>query len=220
MVSYYRNIHRMLLLLIGTLIFVDIASADTDVNKVIKKMREKYKNAKTLFIDFKEISRFSLTGTQTEVSASLYIEDMNQFRLESEDQIVVSNGETFWRYNKIENQVLIDYAKKGDQEILVNDILSDKTENYYTQLIQEYKEDGKKLYVIKLTPKPDSDSFFQEIKVWVVDKSWAIKKIIYTDYNENETEFQIEKIELNKELPLTMFTFEAPEGSEVVDVRF
>jgi len=220
MVSYYRNLHRMLLFLIGTLIFVDIASADTDVNKVIKKMREKYKNAKTLFIDFKEISRFSLTGTQTEVSASLYIEDMNQFRLESEDQIVVSNGETFWRYNKIENQVLIDYAKKGDQEILVNDILSDKTENYYTQLIQEYKEDGKKLYVIKLTPKPDSDSFFQEIKVWVVDKSWAIKKIIYTDYNENETEFQIEKIELNKELSLTMFTFEAPEGSEVVDVRF
>jgi outer membrane lipoprotein-sorting protein len=197
-----------------------VAYADTDVNKVVKKMREKYKNAKTLLIDFKEISRFSLTGTETEVSASLYIENMNQFRLESEDQILVSNGETFWRYNKIENQVLIDYAKKGDQEILVNDILSEKTETYYTQLIREYKEDGTKLYVIKLTPKPDSDSFFQDIKVWVEDKSWEINKIIYTDYNENETEFQIEKIELNKELSMTTFTFEAPEGSEVVDVRF
>lgn len=196
------------------------AHAGSKVEKVIKNVQKKYKKAKAIRIEFKEIDRFSLTGTTSEAYGTLIINDKQNFRLESEDQIMVNDGTTFWRYNKIENQVLIDYAKKGEQELLPNQFLQDISKNYFSRLIEETKIDGKKIYVIKLTPKPDFESYFTSIKVWIEDKSWYVRRVIYSDYNDNETEFLIDKIEFNPKLPETIFSFSPPQGSEIVDVRF
>lgn len=192
----------------------------TDTEKIIDEIQKKYQKSKSLEIQFKEINRFKLTNTTSEVFGTFVIKGKDQYRLNSETQMIVTDGTTFWRYNKIENQVLIDYAKKENQEVLLNNFLYDLQKNYFSQLIEEYKEDGQKIFVLKLTPKPSSESFFTSIKIWVENKSWKIRKVIYTDYNENETEYEIEKLIFDKQFPDSFFTFNPIEGSEVVDVRY
>jgi outer membrane lipoprotein carrier protein len=194
--------------------------ASEDINNIIKKVQKKYEKVDILHADFKQINRFQLTNIQSEIHGSIWISENNQFRFETEDQIIVSNGEKFWRYNKLEQQVLIDYAKKTQQDVFLNNFLFNISDHYTSQLVSESKKKGTKIYEIRLNPKTPDDSFFRFIKVWIYDDTWKVEKVIYTDFNDNEVEYQMEKIELNPKVSSEIFEFKAPEGVEVVDLRF
>jgi outer membrane lipoprotein-sorting protein len=215
-----KKVFKIWLLIVFLISSVQMYLFATDTEKIIKEVQEKYQKSTSLEIQFKEINRFKLTNTTSEIFGTFVIKGKDQYRLNSETQIIVTDGETFWRYNKIENQVLIDNAKKENQEVLLNNFLYDLQKNYFSQIVDEFKEDGTKIFVLKLTPKPSNESFFTSIKFWVENKSWKIRRVIYTDYNENETEYEIEKIFFDKQFPDSFFTFNPIEGSEVVDVRY
>lgn len=191
-----------------------------DVNKIIKDVQKKYQNIQLVHADFKQVNRFKLTDLKSEINGTIWISQNDQFRLETEDQTMVSDGKNFWRYNKLENQVLIDYAKKSQQDVFLNNFLFKIDEVYYSQIAGEMKIDNKKVYEIKLTPKKPDESFFNYVKVWLYDKSWELEKVLYVDFNENEVEYLIEKMELNPAVTGNVFNFEIPEGMETVDLRF
>lgn len=191
-----------------------------DVNKIIKDVQKKYQNIQLVHADFKQVNRFKLTDLKSEINGTIWISQNDQFRLETEDQTMVSDGKNFWRYNKLENQVLIDYAKKSQQDVFLNNFLFKIDEVYYSQITGEMKIDNKKVFEIKLTPKKPDESFFNYVKVWLYDKSWELEKVLYVDFNENEVEYLIEKMALNPAVTGNVFNFEIPEGVETVDLRF
>ena len=219
-----KTIHKFVststLLVWISVLFVPGMLSAVNVNKILKQMQKKYRSTKSIRIDFKEISRFQLTGTQSEIFGTLLMEGKNRFRLETEDQVLVNDGKTLWRFNKLENQVLIDYAKTEQQDVLLNDFLYNLQDRYYGELIREIKDKKTKRYILKLVPKPSEQSFFTAIKLWVKDKTWEIERVIYTDYNNNETEFVVESIEFNPHFTAETFTFTPPDGTQVIDLRF
>lgn len=203
------------------IIFMILNSIAQDgIGKIIKEVQKKYRNVALLQVDFKQVNRFKLTNLSSEIHGTIWISQNDQFRLETEDQLMVSDGKNFWRYNKLENQVLIDYAKKSQQDVFLNNFLFNIGELYYSQLTSEQNKNGKKLFEIRLTPKQADESFFNHIKVWMYDKSWEIEKVLYVDINGNEMEYLIEKIVLNPTASGNIFSFQAPEGAEIVDLRF
>ncbi len=191
-----------------------------DVGKIIKNVQNKYHKISLLYVDFKQINRFQLTNLQNEVFGSIWVAQDNKFRLETEDQTMVSDGEKFWRYNKLENQVLIDYAKKSQQDVFLNNFFFKISDYYDSQIIREDKSGKTKIFEIRLTPKTPEESFFKYVKVWIVDGSWELQKVVYVDFNDNEVEYQIEKMDLDKSPSENLFKFQTPEGAEVVDLRF
>lgn len=217
LLNTFRQQVKWFILVLAIFAVNTVMGADAD--DIVNKVQKKYQSAKSIRIHFKEISRFKLTGTMSEVNAVLQMVGKDRFRLESEDQVLVNDGDTFWRYNKLDNQVLIDYSKKDDQEVLLNNFLYEIKDHYFAQIVEEAKEGGDKIYVLKLTPKPSEQSVFTSIKVWIKDKTWEIKRLIYTDYNDNETEYEIEKIEFDPKLADSTFSFSPPEGIQVIDLR-
>ncbi len=190
------------------------------VDKIINKVQDKYRSTKTVRIEFKEKSHFKLTDTMTEIAGVLQMSGKDKYRLDSEDQVLVSNGETLWRYNKLDSQVLVDHAKKTEEDVMLNNFLYEIKDHYFGQLLEEKKDGGVKKYAIKLTPKPSEQSFFSSIKMWVKDKTWEVEEIVYVDYNGNETTYVISQIVFNPNLNTSIFTFTPPEGIQVVDLRF
>ncbi len=215
-----KKSHQHLLKIMILLVIASSALFAAKVDKIISKVQKKYQSTKTIRIDFNETRRFSLTGTETQMGATLLMEGNDKFRLESEDQVLVNNGETFWRYNKLDSQVLVDYAKKNDQEVMLNEFLFDLKDHYFGQVIDEIKGKKGKKYLIKLTPKPTEQSIFTTVKIWVRDKTWEIDRLVYRDYNDNETEYNIKQTAFNPELRESIFTFTPPEGIQVIDLRF
>jgi len=209
-------------LFVYTILFFSLVSQiyAEDVGKIIKNVQNKYRKVSLLYVDFKQINRFQLTNLQNEVFGTIWVTQDNKFRLETEDQTMVSDGEKFWRYNKLENQVLIDYAKKSQQDVFLNNFLFKISDYYDSQIIKENKKDKTKIFEIRLTPKTPEESFFKYVKVWILDGSWELQKVVYVDFNDNEVEYQIEKMDLNKSPSEKLFKFQAPEGAEVVDLRF
>ncbi|NIW79925.1 MAG: DUF2092 domain-containing protein [Calditrichae bacterium] len=116
--------------------------------------------------------------------------------------------------------MLIDNARKDEQEVEFNNFLYELEDHYFSQKVDETEPDGEKIYTIKLTPKPSEQSYFTSIKVWVEEDSWEVKRVIYTDYNDNETEYIVEEINFDPSFAENTFTFSPPEGARVVDLRF
>ncbi|MFZ0389568.1 MAG: outer membrane lipoprotein carrier protein LolA [Calditrichia bacterium] len=191
-----------------------------DAEKIIKNVQKKYKGVDQVLIHFKQINRFKLTGIENEVFGTLWLTRDNKFKIDTEDQTLVSNGDTFWRFNKLENQVLIDNAKNDQQEVFLNDFLFNIGERYYSQVISVDKSGKRDIYEMKLTPRNKDESYFNYLKVWIEDNTWQIKRVLYVDYNDNENEYVIEEMNLKPDIPLANFTYEVPEGADIVDLRY
>ena len=211
---------KKLVIFILLILFTQAGFGKTDVNKVINKLQKKFKKVDAIKIDFKQINTFKLTGVENEIFGTLWLTKDNKFRFETEDQTIVTNGETYWRYNKLEEQVLIDYAKKSSDDVFLTDFIFRVEDEYTAQLIQESDSKSGKVVEIKLTPKNVEESFFSYIKIWVLEKNEDISKIQYVDYNDNETTYEIEKLDSKPELGETIFNFKIPDGIEAVDLRF
>ena len=214
--KHYSRIYSVLAIILAMAITIPAAN----VKKIIAKIQNKYKNISTLEIHFKQKTVFELTKMESEVFGTLLLDRKNdRYRLETEDQLIVDNGKTFWRYNKLENQVLIDYAKKSEEDVLLSDFLFDIQKKYFAELVSEEKTGKQKQFVIKLTPKNTEESYFKAIKFWVLDKTWEIQRVVYIDINDNETEFEITQLKINVPIPENAFTFKPPQGVDIVDLR-
>ena len=214
--KHFSRIYGVLAIILAMAVTIPAAN----VKKIIAKIQNKYKNISTLEIHFKQKTVFELTKMESEVFGTLLLDRKNdRYRLETEDQLIVDNGKTFWRYNKLENQVLIDYAKKSEEDVLLSDFLFDIQKKYFAELVSEEKTGKQKQFVIKLTPKNTEESYFKAIKFWVLDKTWEIQRVVYIDINDNKTEFEITQLKINVPIPENAFTFKPPQGVDIVDLR-
>jgi chaperone LolA len=204
--------------LLFALIFITTIRAQS-VDDIVEEIQEIYDDLKYLSADFIQVEKFNLTGAENKTSGKIYVKDGIKYRLETEDRTIVTDEITVWTYSVFNNQVLIDKAKKDDGAMLPRDLLFKYPREYYASLLDKVTYKGKDHYILKLDPKEDTHGYIKSMKIWVDDDSYLIAKIEYTDLNDNQSAFEIEKINTAKELPDTFFKFEPPEGSDVVDLR-
>jgi len=208
----FLKIHIILLLFVS-FVFADSAS------EIIEKIQEKYEELKNLSAEFVQTDQFRLTGAKNETVGRIFIKNGVQYRLETEDQIIVTDGKSVWNYSVFNNQVLIDRVKEGDGSLLPRDLIYKYPREYYATLLKKENIDGEDYYLIKLDPKEDVHGFIRTMKILVNTESYIISKIEYTDFNENVSSFEIKKVDGETSLPESLFKYEIKEGTEVVDLR-
>ncbi len=190
-----------------------------DAKDIIKKVQKKYDKIKNFEAVFEKVETFQLTGSVNKTSGKLFIKDGQKYRFETEDQLVISDGETVWTYNRLNNQVLIDRVRKNSGALLPRDILFKYPKTHYATLLKREELNGKKTYVVKLEPKEDVHGYFSAVKIWVEDDRWQIVKIEITDLNGNKSVFNLSQINTRAKLADELFRFVPTEDMEVVDMR-
>ena len=206
---------KTVLILISLVISIQAQSIDD----IIEEIQERYENLENLSAEFVQAEYFQLTGSKNETRGKIYIKNGLMYRLETEDQTIVTDGVTVWTYSIFNNQVLIDRAKKDAGSLLPRDLLFRYPKEYYASLLSTVEYEGAEHYIVKLDPREETHGYVKTMKIWVNSNNYLIAKIEYTDFNENTSSFAIQKIDINKNLPETFFKFEVPEGVEVVDLR-
>ncbi|MHB2156597.1 LolA family protein [Calditrichota bacterium GD2] len=200
--------------------FVEAPRAQArNVKDIIKKVQKKYDDIKNFKASFEKIETFQLTGSQIVTSGKLFIKDGKKYRFETEDQLVISDGETVWTYNRLSNQLLIDRVRKNSGALLPRDILFKFPKTHYATLLGEDEMDGKKVYIVKLDPKEEAQGYFSSVKIWVQDDAWQIVKIEITDLNGNKSIFLLSQIDTRATLSDDLFKFTATPDMDVVDMR-
>ena len=74
-------------------------------------------------------------------------------------------------------------------------------------------------YVIKMDPRENIHRYIKSMKIWIDEDTYLIHKLEYTDFNDNTSYFEIKNIDTKTRLDDSLFSFKAPEGVEVVDMR-
>ena len=195
-----------------------VFSAGPSPKKILQDVEKTLTEAGTFQADFVQDFLWKMTGEKQSLSGKISLMGEDRFFVETEDQIIISDGKTLWMYNKIANRVLIDKLINSDETLLPRQILLKHTDDYIGLVQREEKVEGEWCYLLHLTAHTE-DTFIPIVKVWVQKNKWVPARIEQIDINDNITTYHLNNIVTGLPLDKKIFTFTMPEGAEVIDMR-
>ncbi|MBI4428101.1 MAG: outer membrane lipoprotein chaperone LolA [Ignavibacteriales bacterium] len=192
--------------------------SEPGVAEVTERMQRRYEMIDDATAQFTQHVKFGFSAIEQTFAGTLTMKKPNKYRIESEHQTLVTDGETVWAYSPVNSQVVVDRYKENRNSISPEQFILNLPENYYTTILATEKGKDGKLITLKLVPKDDR-SFVRSVKIWVEEGSWTIRKVSVIDVNDTETTYSIKELKLNTNVKDNSFIFNAPTGTEVVDLR-
>ncbi len=192
---------------------------DNKADEIIKKVKKKYDDLKTFNAEFTQNFHWKLADNLHEQKGKIWLKGKEKFRIETEDQTIVSNGKTIWTYSQFNNQVIIDNLEKSAEEIrLPKDLFFKYSEQYLPNYLQQDKIDNQDCYVLELQAKTE-DIFIKYMKMWISTKLLVPIKIEQVDLNNNTNTYILHNIEINNEINDNFFVYKIPDSVEIIDMR-
>ena len=186
-----------------------------DAQEIIKNVQSKYNSIKDAQATFSQSVRYS-SGSNQSSSRTIYIQKEDKYRIESKNEVIVTDGVTSWSYYKKKKQVVIDNYKKDGNTFSPNKFLFSYPENFYSDLDGTESISGSECYILKLSPRHKGS--VKSAKIWVDKEDNLIRKISINS-SESSTTYTLKKITLDVGLSSSKFSFSPPEGVEVIDLR-
>ena len=201
-----KNIIRIFLLII--FVFAFSAYSQNDAEKVVKELQSKFDNIKDLSVEFTQ-----LTNGKSKLAGMLFIKKENNLKIDTKNLLIVSDGETFWSYNKKVNKVVISSYDENEPSVfsmkeLVYDLPAESD-------IELSNDNGQR--VLKLTPNSYAYNF-DNVKLWLSEDN-LINKVVLNDGAMGNIEVRFSNYRLNQNLVDSDFSFTPPEGSRIIDIR-
>ncbi|MFQ5797838.1 MAG: outer membrane lipoprotein chaperone LolA [Bacteroidota bacterium] len=214
-----RTSLRLILICLSTaLAFHAFAGEDLSAGDVLKRLQKRYEGIVDARVEFFQSTNFSLSRVQQTSEGTVYMKKGSKYRVQTEQQTIVTDGKTVWSYSPVTNQVLIDHYVETPRSFSPEKFLFRAPTDYSATLLRKQKLSSGMSYVLKLVPKSD-DSFIQSLKLWVEDKTWLIRRVELLDQNETETSYEVRDIVINPGIDDGKFRLDVPAGVEVVDMR-
>jgi outer membrane lipoprotein carrier protein len=186
-----------------------------DAQEIIKNVQSKYSSTSDATANYSQSVKYS-SGKSVSSSGTIYIQKEDKYRIETKNDIIVTDGVTSWAYSKKKNQVVIDDYKNDGNTFSPNKFLFSYPVNFYSDLDGDENVSGNDCYVLKL--KPRNKGPIKEARICVDKSSYLIRKITISS-SESTTTYILKKITLDSGVSSSKFTFSPPEGVEIIDLR-
>jgi len=190
-----------------------------DAGEIVSKIQKKYGSLHDLSVNFTENVRFGVTKTEQNFKGKLLMKRGNHYRIDMEQQTIVTDGKSVWSYNKVNNQLFIDTYKDDPRSFSPDKVLVNIAGNYSATVLGKENLGGVETTIVKLAPK-ESKASLKWMKVWVDPDEMIMKQVQVLDLSENLMTYRIEKVEINKGIPDEEFSYEAPPpDASIIDLR-
>jgi outer membrane lipoprotein-sorting protein len=178
-----------------------------DADQLLKNVKERFEGIKDFSAEIRQ------EGSNQVFNGKLYYKQTDKFRLELKDMIIVSDGSTVWNFNKKDNRLVIDEVDNAASF----PFSFEKILNEYAPKSNLSSSIDGNLRVLSFTPKPGTNLNFSSARLWI-NKDNLVKRISVNNGSESIT-LRLTEYKLNQDQPDSRFTFKAPEGSRVIDLR-
>ncbi len=168
--------------------------------------------------DFTQQVKFGFSGIEQTFSGSLLMEKPRKYRIESEQQTLVTDGVTVWAYSPVNRQVIVDHFRENQNSVSPERFLFQMPDDYYMAVVGTETEHRVTRIILKLVPKDDR-SFLRSVRVWVDQDDGSVRKVQLLDVNDTETTYTLTNLRLNAGIRPDAFSFVPPPGTEIVDLR-
>ena len=187
--------------------------------EVLEKVQETYANVNDAIAEFTQTVSLKYAKIEQTFSGTVMMKKGNKYRIESQEQTLVTDGTTVWAYSPVNKQVLIDVYKENPNTFSPEKFLVGLPKNFRAALIDESGPDTHTAYALKLSPKSGTDKFVKSLKVWIDDTDWSVRSVEYVDMNETRTVYTLKDVRFNTGIPNDRFIFAVPEHVEIIDMR-
>jgi outer membrane lipoprotein-sorting protein len=175
---------------------------------VLKSLQNKFDSINDLTTDVAQKS-----NGKSSLSGKMYFKKDNNLRIEFGNQTIVADGKTSWNYNKKNNKVIIsDYDEAGSGLLSINYLVY----QYPSECDLSLSAEGSS-QILNLKPKSNKNNL-GEVKLYITKEN-LIDKAVISNPASGTMEVSFSNYKLNQNLPDSKFSFTAPEGTTVVDLR-
>ncbi len=197
-------------LLLATVLCTGQASAQTP-EAVARGLQQRYGTVRSLQANFVQTSGGQrLTGTLAVRGPA--------FRLDLGEQTLVTDGRTMWSYNEDDRQVVVQAYDEGQVGFSVGQLFTDYLRVFRVTGASKARLGGVAYDVLALRPRT-SGSSVRDATLYVRSSDAVPTRVRVHDRNGGSLQFDVSNVRLNRTLAASTFRFEAPRGTETVDLR-
>ena len=187
----------------------------SEEDRILAKIEKKLKTIKTLKVDFVQEVKSGVFATIDKSSGKIYMTANDCFRVESDDQTIVSDSILLWVYSPENKQVRIDSVHKVDELIRPSEYLFNFKEGYTADLLTDRKCDFGDCYQVILSAS-EKDEFIGEMKLYIDSETYLTHTAEYRDINGNLVTVNFKNYKIDREIPPELFIFKTPKGVEEI----
>ena len=187
---------------------------DDKANDILKQLSENTRSYETMDVDF-DFNFVNLSQDINEAQKGNIKIHKNKFRLNLNQQLIISDDSTQWIFLKESNELqIMDYDSEDD--MLSPNKLFTIYENGYKS---NYVETTESNHIIDLFPIESNE--FKNIQIQVDINKIQLKKIILFDKNGGSFSYVITRFETNNDLASELFKFNIEDYNdvEIIDLR-
>lgn len=188
----------------------------TQVKELIRQIESTYLHPQDLQMNFKKEMKSEVFKEVKPIKGVIYLKQPDKFRMESPEEVIVSNGQVVWAYAKELQQVTKQKVQAG-QKFNFLSFLEDLQAKYEAELLGAEKVQGAECKKMLLSPK-EIGTDFEKLTLWVDGKSYLIRKMELQDLTGNITRFWFTGIKINPGLAESRFEFKPTGKIEMIDL--
>lgn len=182
--------------------------AQSDANSILRDLQNKFNSIIDLTVDYSQKA-----GSKVILNGKIIFKKENKYRVENKNQIVGSDGISAWNYNSIQKKYIITNNDAESNSIYSINYLVFQLPN---ECLLSARTEGN-LKILELTPK-STNLQFKKIELWINSDN-LIQKIVLSDLNNSTNEISLSNYKLNQKISDSLFSFNPPEGTKVIDLR-
>ena len=187
---------------------------DDKANDILKQLSENTRSYETMDVDF-DFNFVNLSQDINEAQKGNIKIHKNKFRLNLNQQLIISDDSTQWIFLKESNELQIMEYDSEDDMLSPNKLFTIYEKGYKSN----YVETTESNHVIDLFPIESNE--FKNIQIQVDINKIQLKKIILFDKNGGSFSYVITRFETNNDLASELFKFNVEDYSdvEIIDLR-
>ena len=203
-----------ILIIIFSIFQLNSFGQDDKSNEILKQLSLNTKSYSFMDVDFD----FNFLNTSQEINenqqGNIKISN-NKFRLNLNEQIIISDDSIQWIYLKESNELQIMEFDSEDEMLSPNKLFTIYENGYKSQYIELKDND----HIIDLFPIESSE--FKNIQLHINKEKIQISKIILFDKNGGSFSYSITKFITNTDFDENLFKFKEEEylDLEIIDLR-
>ena len=187
---------------------------DDKANDILKQLSENTRSYETMDVDF-DFNFVNLSQDINEAQKGNIKIHKNKFRLNLNQQLIISDDSTQWIFLKESNELQIMEYDSEDDMLSPNKLFTIYENGYKSN----YVETTESNHIIDLFPIESNE--FKNIQIQVDINKIQLKKIILFDKNGGSFSYVITRFETNNDLASKLFKFNVEDYNdvEIIDLR-
>jgi outer membrane lipoprotein carrier protein len=186
----------------------------TEAEQIMQRLRDRFQESGMLSATFRQTLDADYAGSSSSIEGKIFLKD-RQYRIETSDQIVVTDGVVTWVYVEEDRQVIVNDYEEDEETFTLGHFLDERSDRYDVSLAPEQPEG---YHVVTLSAKTP-DTFLERATLWIDAREYIVSRIEVVDVNGAFMRFEMSDVDLEPELDESTFQFQPGEDVEVVDLR-